>query len=537
MTAFDFRNPDYTSVFRRRLELLAKLRADPHLLATFRLHYRNNPADFINDWGVTFDPRNLNIGRPALMPFVLFPRQRECVEYLHRKWLAREPALIEKSRDVGLSWLTIAFAVAMAVTRQDFIAGFGSRKAELVDKLGDPDALFTKARLFTKYLPIEFRAGWIEEKHGHHMKLQFPETRSFLKGEGGDNMGRGGRTSIYFVDEKAHVERAHMVDAALSATTDCQVDLSSVCGMDNVFAQTRHSGRVEVFTFRWQDDPRKDDEWYAKQVRTKDPLIVRQEIDLNYSASVEGIIIPAEWVTSAVDAHIKLGIKPTGAKTGALDVADEGRDKNAFAGRHGIVLRDLMQWSGKGSDPFETTERAFLECDKGGYAGFDYDADGLGSSVRGDARVINLKRAAKIEARPWRGSGEIVDPTGPIPAVSTEKLTAEERKHASTRTNEDFFANAKAQGWGSLRMRFLRTHRAVTEGMEFDPDEMISLSSDIAELPALRVELSRPTWEPNGAGKMVVNKSPDGVPSPNLADAVMMCYAPKPRRRGGFLTR
>ena len=83
--------------------------------------------------------------------------------------------------------VTIAFGVVMCVTHRDFVAGFGSRKVELVDKLGDPSALFTKARQFARYLPAEFRAGWTEAKHGYHLKLVFPETDSVMIGEGGDD--------------------------------------------------------------------------------------------------------------------------------------------------------------------------------------------------------------------------------------------------------------------------------------------------------------------------------------------------------------
>ncbi|ENF0482713.1 TerL protein, partial [Escherichia coli] len=105
-------------------------------------------------------------------------------------------------------------------------------------------------------------------------------------------------------------------------------DLSSVNGMNNPFAQKRHSGKIPVFTFHWRSDPRKDDEWYHKECEKIDnPVIVAQELDLNYQASAEGILIPSEWVQAAVDAHIRLGIQPGGQRLGAMDVADEGRDK------------------------------------------------------------------------------------------------------------------------------------------------------------------------------------------------------------------
>jgi hypothetical protein len=132
------------------------------------------------------------------------------------------------------------------------------------------------------------------------------------------------------VDEAAFLQRPLLIDAALSQTTRCRIDLSSVNGMSNPFAQKRHSGKIPVFTFHWRSDPRKDDEWYRKECEKIDnPVIVAQELDLNYQASAEGILIPSEWVQAAVDAHIKLGIEPTGQRLGAMDIADEGKIKTA----------------------------------------------------------------------------------------------------------------------------------------------------------------------------------------------------------------
>jgi hypothetical protein len=34
--------------------------------------------------------------------------------------------------------------------------------------------------------------------------------------------------------------------------------------------------------------------------------VLAQEVDIDYAASVEGVLIPSAWVQAAVDAHIKL---------------------------------------------------------------------------------------------------------------------------------------------------------------------------------------------------------------------------------------
>ena len=515
---FDFRSPDYVQVFEWRVARLQRIRANPAALPALKAYYRDHPAQFIIDWGMTFDPRNVERGLPASIPFLLFPRQEEWCEWFMDRWKSREPGLTEKTRDMGMSWLTIALADTVCLFNQGVVAGFGSRKEEYVDKIGAPKSLFWKARQFMQMLPPEFRGSWDINRHAPHMRIMFPDTDSVITGESGDGIGRGDRSSFYIVDESAFLERPQLVDASLSATTNCRQDISTPNGMGNPFAQKRFGGKIKVFTFHWRDDPRKDDAWYDKQCRELDPVTVAQEIDINYSASVEGVVIPSAWVQAAIGAHIKLGIEPTGMRRGALDVADEGKDKNAFAGRHGILLEHIESWSGKGSDIFDTVVKAFALCDQQGYDGFDYDADGLGSGVRGDARVINENRRHEgvrmIDDQPFRGSGSVIDPEGEM---------VKERK------NKDFFMNAKAQSWWALRIRFQNTYRAVVEGQAVEPDEIISINPALPELTALTMELSQPTYTINQVGKIVIDKAPEGTKSPNLADAVMIAFNPSAR--------
>ncbi len=57
----------------------------------------------------------------------------------------------------------------------------------------------------------------------------------------------------------------------------------------------RHSGKYPVFRIHWKDDGRKNQAWYEKQKATLDPVILAQEIDIDYNASIEGICIPNAW--------------------------------------------------------------------------------------------------------------------------------------------------------------------------------------------------------------------------------------------------
>lgn len=514
---------------QHRMNLLAAMRAKPAMIPLLKSHYRDNPIDFIEDWGVTFDPRNPEIGRPALMPFLLFPKQKEWLQWVLDCWHNRENGLSDKSRDMGLTWLLASLFCTLAIFQVGFVGGFGSRKEDLVDKAGDPDSIFFKVRMFMEHLPPEFNGGWNPNNYAHssHMRIMIPATGSIVRGEAGKNIGRGGRASIYGVDEAAHLEQAQSIETSLSFTTNCRIDISSVNGTTNAFAEKRFSGRVSVMTMHWRDDPRKGPEWYAAQCAKFNPLVIAQEVDIDYAASKEGVLIPSEWVQAAIDAHLHFKIPLHGDKTSALDVADEGIDINAFTSRIGVTMQHMEGWSGKLSNIYRTTLRAMQLCDDLEIDNLTYDGDGLGAGVRGDAEAINAlpdrQHLHPIEVAAFRGSTEVVDPERVVMKVGQRKIT-----------NEDMFANRKAQGWWHLRTLFENTYKARVENLVVDMDQIISIPTTLPERVKLVAELSQPTFTINNAGKILVDKAPDNMKSPNYADSVMILYAPKTVRRGFF---
>ena len=102
--------------------------------------------------------------------------------------------------------------------------------------------------------------------------------------------------------------------------------------------------------------------------------------------------------------------------------------------------------------------------------------------------------------------------------------------------NKDFFSNLKAQAWWQVADRFRLTHQvvqALKDGKEPPPhraDELISIDSSIKHLDKLKMELSIPLRDFDNNGRVKVESKKDlkkrEVPSPNLADAFIMAYAP-----------
>ncbi len=529
--------PDYVDHLITRQQRIRKLRADPVLRLGLAERYRYDPVAWINHWAVTYDPRKAGTEIPTTMPFVLFKRQEELAAFLLACIVGEQNGLAEKARDMGATWLCCAFSVWLWLYWPGAAIGWGSRKEQLVDKIGDPDSIFEKMRIIIRNLPsFMLPAGFIAKDDMPFMKIVNRATGATITGEAGDNIGRGGRKLIYFKDESAHYERPEKIEAALADNTNVQIDISSVNGLGNVFHRRRDAGkewghgqelardRVNVFVMDWRDHPAKDQAWYDQR-RSKaesDGLlhVFAQEVDRDYSAAVAGVIIPAAWVTSAIDAHIKLGFDDSGAWRAALDPADEGGDLHALAIGRGSVVHSVEDW-GEG-DTGKATRRA-VEALRGKKVELQYDSVGVGAGVKSEANRLAEDRDSEgnpllpkgISFVPWNAGAGVLNPDARVILGDMESPV-----------NKDFYANLKAQAWWELRRRFERTHKAVTDGEIYDPATLISLPSSLAGLSTLRKELSQATRGKTGALKMVVNKTPEGTRSPNMADAVVMAFWP-----------
>jgi phage terminase large subunit len=435
------------------------------------------------------------------LPFDPFPKQIEFLRWLKAREAAQEDGLVEKSRDMGVTWLCVAHAVHGWLFRPGFAAGFGSRKLDLVDKLGDPDSIFEKIRILVAGLPPwMLPPGFDSDEHDNQARFINPDNGATITGEGGDQIGRGGRKTIYFVDEAAFLEHPDRIERSLSQTTRCRIDVSTPNGPGNPFARKRFSGKLPVFTFHWRDDPRKGDAWYKDFCARHDPVTVAQEADIDYTASVEGICIPAAWVRAAVNLELPEG---GGKVVCGLDISDEGKARTVLIPRRGPVVHPPVVWGQ--TNTTQTAWRARDEAAAVGAAAVYYDGVGVGAGVKGT----------------WL-TAETPLPFLPV-AVNTG-ATPTDCVWPDGQTSKEKFLNLRAEQWWKLRRRFERAYEFVNLGTAHDPTEMIS----IPDCPDLIAELSAPLAFRTETGKVKIESKKDmarrGVMSPDHADALVLAY-------------
>lgn len=219
-------------------------------------------------------------------------------------------------------------------------------------------------------------------------------------------------------------------------------------------------------------------------------------------------IIKYSWIEAAVDAHIKLDIDMTGAKTIGYDVADGGEDANATAEFDGAICIDIDEWKAPEDELSNSAMRAWRKVGNGRLI---YDSIGVGAHVGSTLKTIG----AYGNYHKFNAAGAIVNP---------------DRFYADNIRNKEKFENLKAQAWQDVADRFRNTFNAVNKGMVFEPSQLISISSNIGKIDKLKMELALPKKSTSKRGLDMVESKDEikkrGFKSHNASDSFVMGACP-----------
>lgn len=259
----------------------------------------DNPAEgcifFIENFGWTYDPRK-NVPH---IPFVLFEYQKETIRWMVDHIDNGKDGLIEKSRDMGVTWLTVWVFLWYWLFRDGTNLLMGSYKEKLVDDKTD-DSLFGRLEYGISSLPTWLTPkGYNPKKHRTHLKLINPVNNNLIAGESmSSEFGTGMRKLAVFFDELGAWDYAQPAWRTCGDVTACRIANSTPKGQ-NFYSKLRNSG-IDVLTLHWRKHPLKDEQWYLFEKQRRDAVEVAQELDISYRASQEGRVYP-EWSEDAVE--------------------------------------------------------------------------------------------------------------------------------------------------------------------------------------------------------------------------------------------
>jgi len=271
-----------------------------------------------------------------------------------------------------------------------------------------------------------------------------------------------------------------------------------------------------IVVINWRDNP-----WFGKEgeaLRKWDyDNLPRAKYNWiwegKYNDAVDDSIIQPEWVDAAVDAHLKIKGMDRGVKSMGFDPADEGSDDKAVAVRKGVVISRAEAW-GEG-DLSDAIDKAFQIAYDDRCTNLVYDSVGIGAGVKVGLADRLGNYAMEVEGFSGGGTPDMPD-----------------KKYKDDIMHGDLFANKRAQAYWLLRDRFENTYNAIEKGVYSDPQDMISIDSTIKGFVQLKAELVRVPRKRTANNTFVqILSKPEmktrRIPSPNLSDAVMMCFANK----------
>lgn len=247
----------------------------------------------------------------------------------------------------------------------------------------------------------------------------------------------------------------------------------------------------------------------------------------HYNDTIENAIIKPEWFDACIDAHVKLqdrGNWLLGQSRVSFDPADVGDDPEALAHRRGNVIVEAMQSDVK--DIESATDWACSYANEHRIDDFLWDCDGMGIGLK--FQITQAFKNTRISATKFKGSEGPDNPDGNYQRIEDEE--------GQTIKNKNAFQNQRAQFYFQLQRVMFNTWLAVEKGRSMPLDDMISFSSEIKDLNILRAELCSIPRKFVASGKLALLTKKEmmdrEIPSPNIADCVMMLQKPfKPKNR------
>lgn len=245
--------------WRRRLRIAAN--DDLGLRQTLKQACAQSPIFWLNAFGWTFHQKRVYDdgversvrGIDVHVPFITWKVQDEAIELIKDAIENGRNLLIDKSRDMGASWIIIS----MFHWYWQFVPGCTflemSRNEKYVDKRGDMDTLIEKHRYLHKMQPAWLRPSMDDQV----MHLKNQNNGNLISGEStNEHAGQGGRKTAVLMDECARMREAEEIDLALTDTTSCKI-YNSTPQPNSYFGKLKRSRICTILEMPWWRHPLK----------------------------------------------------------------------------------------------------------------------------------------------------------------------------------------------------------------------------------------------------------------------------------------
>lgn len=271
--------------------------------AESKLFWLNSMVWTYRQWDVNENGERVQ-AKHTNVPFITWEIQDEAVTKLEQYVINGRSVGVDKSRDMGATWIILAFCDHYFLFDDDKQILLLSRTENYVDQAGNPKALFWKIDYLHEWLPEWMRPPGVLRggKNRTKMHMHNEITKSTIDGESTTaNAARGDRRFIIMMDEFAAVENGQAMRSATNDAALCRI-VNSTPKAGSEYSIWMNDGTIDVIKLPWWEHPekgfgryvRQDDitqkweirsPWYDLEAATRSPQELAQEVDMDHMGS------------------------------------------------------------------------------------------------------------------------------------------------------------------------------------------------------------------------------------------------------------
>lgn len=235
---------------QQRLKLYKALKDNPELQKGIREICKRDILFFVLlfVWQVNPRKKGHEVG-----PFVLWDFQDEAILKILRHLNRDTDLLIEKSREMGASWLCLIVMVWCCLFHswKKFLCI--SHTEQAVDREGDSDSLFWKINFMHQKMPNFLTRGVQKLK----LRFNYPATDSSITGAStSERSGVGGRATGIFLDEFSKQKDDYAI-LGQTADTGCRIFNGTHYGTEQAFFELTQRVDLSKLVMHWSQHPDK----------------------------------------------------------------------------------------------------------------------------------------------------------------------------------------------------------------------------------------------------------------------------------------
>lgn len=166
---------------------------------------------------------------------------------------ANKTCVVQKSREMGASWLFLIFQVWLSIYNRDSQTLNISRNEKFVDS-ASPDSLFWKLDFIHQWLPAWMTGPIVDQT----MFIHYKASNSYITGEPSTGAaGVGGRGGVAFIDEFSLIKEDEAVRQNTASTASSRFFNGTHQGTETEFYKLTLTPEIVQLMLHWSQHPEK----------------------------------------------------------------------------------------------------------------------------------------------------------------------------------------------------------------------------------------------------------------------------------------